>query len=83
MENSAKAKTTDAISRLFELRVEKVNVVEATPEGEVIREKSMDVELAKVGDLIRVRPGEQVKLFEAVILGLYVYKSLNPLLDCS
>ena len=30
--------------------------------GEVIREKRMDVELAKVGDLMRVKPGEQIAL---------------------
>ena len=70
LENSAKEKTTDAISRLFSLRVETVVVIEvASSSGEVIREKKLEVELAQVGDLIRVKPGEQIALDGIVEMG--------------
>lgn len=63
LENSAKAKTTEAIGKLFSLRVDRVRLVEiGSSTGEVIREKDMEVELAKVGDLIRIKPGEQIPL---------------------
>lgn len=63
LENSAKAKTTEAIGKLFALKVDKVCVIEITPSSrEITRETEMDVELVKVGDLIRVKPGEQIAL---------------------
>ena len=62
LENSAKSKTTEAIGNLFALKVDRVHLLEVTPSGEVIREKEMDVELAKVGDVLRVKPGEQIPL---------------------
>lgn len=63
LENSAKAKTTEAISRLFSLRSQTVHYLEeGATTGDVVKEKDMDVELAKVGDLIRVNPGEHIAL---------------------
>ena len=70
LENSAKARTTEAIGKLFSLKSEHVSIIEAvSSNGEIIREKEMDVELAKVNDLMLVKPGEQIALDGIVELG--------------
>lgn len=59
LESKAKAHTSDAIKKLLGLQAKTARVLRMDSEGKEI-ETDIPIEEVKVGDLIRVRPGEKI-----------------------
>jgi Cu+-exporting ATPase len=73
LESISKKKTVDKLAQLASLKVTKANLVVPTKKGEAVSlntpERSIEVDLLQVGDLIKVYPGQGVAVDGIVIFG--------------
>ena len=77
LEARAKKSTTDSIKELIGLQPTTATLVEFDENGEVITEKDISISEIKIGDILLVRPGDQIPADGEVVRGhSYVDESM-------
>lgn len=77
LEARAKKSTTDSIKELIGLQPTTATLVEFDENGEVIAEKDISISEIKIGDILLVRPGDQIPADGEVVRGhSYVDESM-------
>ena len=77
LEARAKKSTTDSIKELIGLQPTTATLVEFDENGEVITEKDISISEIKIGDVLLVRPGDQIPADGEVVRGhSYVDESM-------
>lgn len=69
LENNAKAKTSDAITKLFELQATEATLLIYDEAGVLFKEEIIDPNLIELGDKLKVKPGEKIPCDGKVISG--------------
>jgi Cu+-exporting ATPase len=69
LENIAKGKTTDALSKLMSLQPSTAVLVQMDGNGRITSEERIPVDLVQVGDTLKVVPGEKIPVDGVVVEG--------------
>lgn len=69
LENKAKASTSEALRKLFDLQATETTLLKKDPNGTIVAEEEIDVQLIEEGDCLKVIPGAKIPCDAVVIYG--------------